>query len=103
MISILVVGARSSRAPAGDSSIEALHARDAEEALEKLARNRRVDAILLLEVADAAALVEAIREDNPSPPPIFLPADASPIAGARTLTCAEPARLLELVARAITE
>ncbi|MEO8189918.1 MAG: hypothetical protein ABI682_06215 [Acidobacteriota bacterium] len=52
-------------------SVEFVRARDAEEALEKLGRNRRVDAILLLSGPENAAIAEEIREDNPAPPPLF--------------------------------
>lgn len=54
-------------------SIEVLHAHGAEDALEKLGRNRRIDAILLarLSAASAAAILREIREDNPAPPPVF--------------------------------
>lgn len=51
-------------------SIEILRARDPEEALEKLDRNRRIDAILFLGPGAAGAIAE-ILSDNPAPPPLF--------------------------------
>ncbi len=102
MLSILVVGGEP---PVGSfepaSSVEALHARDADEAVEKLARNRRIDAVLILPPTEAAAVVGAIREDLLAPPPIFLPAGSHEVTGARILgeTGQGLARLLILVAR----
>jgi len=77
------------RLAGGHPSIEILHAHDADEALEKLGRNRRIDAVLLVARAGTAAaseIVAEIRDDNPAPPPIFvlgLPDHA--VAGVRSL------------------
>ena len=82
---------------ASSPSVEILRARDAEEALEKLGRNRRVDAILLLCGPANADIARAIREDNPAPPPLFTVAgdgDAGP--GSRRLPSATAgARVLD--------
>jgi hypothetical protein len=51
-------------------SVEILRARGPEEALEKLDRNRRIDAVLFLGPGAARAIAE-IRADNPAPPPLF--------------------------------
>jgi CheY-like chemotaxis protein len=83
------------------SSVEVLHARDAEEAVEKLARNRRVDAVLLLAGAENASVARAIREDNLSPPPLFAPASAGEIPGVRSLPDGDPERMLDLVDRTL--
>jgi hypothetical protein len=103
VLTVLVVGqeppADAGREP--DSMIEVLHARDADEAVEKLGRNRRIDAVLLLEAAGAAETLAAIREDNPSPPPVFLPPGAAPIPGTRTLAAGGSGSLVEAVARAL--
>ena len=53
-----------------------------EEALEKLARNRRIDAVLLLADADPAAAAQAIHDEDPGAPPLFVPASRS-----RAATC----------------
>ena len=60
-------------------SVEILRARGPEEALEKLDRNRRIDAVLFLGPLAAQAIAE-IRADNPAPPPLFATglADAFP-------------------------
>ncbi|MGH9369123.1 MAG: hypothetical protein ACRD3M_15785 [Thermoanaerobaculia bacterium] len=104
MLTILVVGGEPSAGQARelDSALELLHARDAEEAVEKLGRNRRIDAVLILPPADPAGTVAAIREDNPSPPPVFLPAGAPEISGARTLASRDPERLYELLVRELS-
>jgi hypothetical protein len=101
MLTILVVG-QEPPPPSGrpDSAIEVMHARDAEDAVEKLGRNRRIDAVLILPPAGAAETLAAIREDNPSPPPVFLPAGTLPIEGARSLP-AGTGDLVEAVARAL--
>jgi hypothetical protein len=99
MLSILVVGETSAgSAPSGpDSALEVLNARDADEAVEKLGRNRRIDAVLILSFDAEAATVAAIREDVLAPPPIFLGEGAGEIPGARRLPARQPARLLELI------
>ena len=49
-------------------------ARDLEDALEKLARNRRIDAVLLLDADTAGARPRsAIFEEDPARPPIYAP------------------------------
>ena len=106
MYSILVVG--SAEHDAGElegrlSSVEVLRARDADDAVEKLGRNRRIDAVLLLEPeASSLATIAAIREDLPAPPPIFLPVPAGGRVpeGVRPLT---PARPVELLATLIAQ
>jgi len=100
MYSILVVG--SAERDAGElegrlSSVEVLRARDAEDAVEKLGRNRRIDAVLRLqEEASSLETIAAIREDLPAPPPLFLavPAGAAVPDGVRPLTPAPPGELL---------
>lgn len=73
MISVLVVtdSGRHEPLPPVDPSVEVLHAGGLEEALEKLGRNRRIDAVLLLAGRHNASIAAAIQEDNPAPPPIF--------------------------------
>jgi hypothetical protein len=79
-----------------DPSIEVLFARDAEEALEKLGRNRRIDAVLLLEGSPGATAAEILL-DNPAAPPIYAPlapGGQGGIAGVRPLLPAGPWDLL---------
>lgn len=99
MITVLVVSsaARFDRHVSHSSAVELLRARSAEEALEKLGRNRRIDAILLADLADPAGLIADIREDHPSPPPIFLSGACPPAPGARHLPADRPEELLALV------
>jgi hypothetical protein len=66
-------------------SLELLHAHDLEDALEKLGRNRRIDALLLAgwEPAVAGEIVRSVQEDNPAPPPLY--ALGPPVPGTRPL------------------
>jgi len=54
MLALLVVGPDPAALPEAGSAIEILHAHGADEAVEKLGRNRRIDAVLVLPTADAA-------------------------------------------------
>lgn len=105
MITVLVVGASADgfASPAAeDPSIEVMTAAGAEEALEKLARNRRIDAVLLLADAEPAAAARAIHEEDPGAPPIFVPASVSPPARARRLDAASPRDLLRAIAHELS-
>jgi hypothetical protein len=105
VITILAVaGAAHDLAPAfaRHPSVEVLAACDAEDALEKLARNRRIDAVLLLGGPDAGAVAGMIREEDPGAPPLYAPASAGAIPHALTLEDASPDRLVEAVARALS-
>jgi hypothetical protein len=80
-------------------SVEVLLAHGVEDALEKLARNRRIDAVLLLAGEANPAIVDAIRDDNPAHPPLYRPAGQPAPVGVRTLPAADPAELLDLLWR----
>lgn len=104
MLSVLVVAPASAdltRLSGRHPSVEVLHAHDPDEAVEKLARNRRIDAVLLLCGVENARILEAIREDIPAAPPIFLPAsDQTPLPGAWLLPPGDPEELIDrLVAK----
>jgi len=104
MISVLVVAAEGTdlKGLAGrHPSVEVLTAHGVEDALEKLGRNRRVDAVLLLAGEANPAIIGAIREDNPAHPPVYLPAGQPAPRGVRTLPASEPAELLDLLLREI--
>ena len=88
MLSILIVGPFEIEIASSGPDLEVLRAQDSEEAIEKLARNRRIDAILLLAEVPAFSVIQQIREENPAPPPIFVaagtravPAGAHPVPG----------------------
>ena len=85
----------------GRSSVEVLLARGAEEAVDRLARNRRVDAVLLAAGGENAAIAAAIREDSLAPPPLFVAASAEDLPGAGRLPSDSPLELLDLVAAAL--
>jgi hypothetical protein len=100
MITVLVVGAEGkvSTLEAGSPSVEILHSRTVEDALERLARNRRIDAVLLLAETDAESLVRTLQREDPAGPPLFVPASAGRLAGARTLASDDAKKLISLLA-----
>ena len=105
MITVLVVGGGSrdfASLAADDPSIEVMTATGAEEALEKLARNRRIDAVLLAGVADPASTARAIHEEDSGAPPLFAPASAAPLDRVRLLAAASPEDLLRAIAHALS-
>ena len=100
MISVLVVAPESGHLEelAGfHPSVEVLVAHGVEDTLEKLGRNRRVDAVLLLTDEASAVIVQAIEEDNPAHPPLFQPAGLPRVPGTRTLAAQEPVELIDLL------
>ena len=100
MISVLVVGQQGQdwEALGGrNPSVEFLTAHGVEEALEKLGRNRRIDAIMLLTGEASPEIVFAIREDNPAHPPIYRLAGEPSAGGVRILPATDPAELLDLI------
>ncbi|HLN59880.1 MAG TPA: hypothetical protein VK416_15065 [Thermoanaerobaculia bacterium] len=102
MISILAVlpeGVQLEELAARHPSVEVLTAHGVEDTLEKLGRNRRVDAVLLLEEQGMAAIVAAIEEDNPAHPPLFQAAGGLRVPGTRILANAEPVELIDLLVR----
>ena len=105
MITVLVVGDSSrdfASLSADDPSIEVLTASGTEEALEKLARNRRIDAVLLAGIADPAGTAQAIHEEDPGAPPLFAPAFTAPLYRVRQLDAGTPEELLRAIARELS-
>ncbi|MGH9317892.1 MAG: hypothetical protein ACRD1P_12395 [Thermoanaerobaculia bacterium] len=107
MLSILVVApanANLTRLGGRNPSVEVLHAHGPDDAVEKLARNRRIDAVLLLCGAENKRIMEAIREDIPAAPPIFLPeSDQTPLPGTRLLSPGDPEELFDRLVRELEE
>jgi uroporphyrinogen-III synthase len=100
MISVLVVASEGEQLDGlaqRHPSVEVLTAHGVEETLEKLGRNRRIDAVLLLSGEDARAIVAAIEEDNPAHPPFFQPAGGQALPGTRILAAARPEELIDLL------
>ena len=104
MITVLVVSeprrARDlDKAAARMPSLELLHASDVEQALDRLARNRRIDAVLLLVEPDAAReIVETVLEEDPAAPQIYVPASAGAIKDTIPVEGETSAQILEAVA-----
>ena len=105
MITVLVVsepgGAHDLDAAAARMpSLELLHAADVEQALDRLARNRRIDAVLLLrDTRTAAEVARVILEEDPGAPPLYVV--GIPVPGAQSLPQAEGAALLETLERSL--
>ena len=105
MITVLVVSEPARARDLDDAaarmpSLELLHAGDVEAALDRLARNRRIDAVLLLLEGDAAAeLVRTVLEEDPGAPPIFVAGGDVP--GTRPLPAAQPGTLLAALERSL--
>jgi hypothetical protein len=108
MITVLVVGPRErtqdfDAAASRNPSIELLHAVELEEALDRLARNRRIDAVLLLVETEAAReIAETVLEEDPGAPPLFAPAMSGDIAGVRALPAETADDLLRSIVRALS-
>ena len=108
MITVLVVGPRDraaelDAAATGSPSIELLHAAELEEALDRLARNRRIDAVLVLLESDAAREVaRTVIEEDPAAPPMFVPEAVGEIAGVRVLPGRTGEELLESIVRELS-
>jgi hypothetical protein len=103
MITILAVGKGAERLAgfgAGHPSVEVVTADGAEDALERLARNRRIDAVLILAGPDAGETARLVREEDPGAPPLYAPAAAGEIPGVRRLPDGSGAELLEALLRA---
>jgi len=81
-------------------SIEVVTADGAEDALERLARNRRIDAVLILD-PNAAETARLVREEDPGAPPLFAPATAGTIAGVRSLSGSGAPELLDELLRTL--
>ena len=104
MITVLVIApGEADTAGTADPAIEVLRARDAEEALEKLARNRRIDGVLLLCGPGNPALAEAIAREEPFAPPLYAPSGPPLPARVRSVAGDSTERLLAAVAADLGE
>lgn len=104
MITILVVGSPGTEPSAyasGHPSVEILVAGGTEDALEKLARNRRIDAVLLLGGSATAELAAALSEEDPAAPPLYAPASVGTIPWVTGLPATDASELLDLLVRTL--
>jgi hypothetical protein len=105
MITVLVVsGPERARdldeAAARMPSLELLHAEDVEQALDRLARNRRIDAVLLLrDTRTSAEVARLILEEDPGAPPLYVV--GIPVPGTVSLPESEPTALLQALEHAL--
>jgi hypothetical protein len=104
VITVLAAGRGASAAEvagaaAGRPSLEVMTAEDDEEVLDKLARNRRVDAVLLMPGPGAAALAAEIREEDPAGPPIYAWGESQAIDGVHGLRATSAAEAIEELLR----
>jgi hypothetical protein len=81
----------------GNPSVEVLTAHDPEEALEKLARNRRIDAVLLFG-ARAAEAASLIIDEDPGAPPLYAPLASGTIPSVHSLPDAAPEEMVATLA-----
>jgi hypothetical protein len=108
MITVLVVGNRDraeglDAVAARNPSLELLHAADLEEAIDRLARNRRIDAVLLMvDGRRAAEIVETVLEEDPGAPPLFVPNSSGQVSGAQLLPGSTSEELLDSIARQLS-
>lgn len=108
MITVLVVANRGrsdelDQIAARRPSLELLHAADVEEALDRLARNRRIDATLVLAGEERAAeIAHVLLEEDFAGPPIFVPASGVEVPGARPLAGGTAEELLAALARVLS-
>ena len=104
MITILAVGTGAeplSAFGAEHPSVEIVAAHGAEDALERLARNRRIDAVLILAGPEAAETARLVREEDPGAPPLFAPAAAGALPGAHSLEARTADELLAALVAAL--
>jgi hypothetical protein len=99
MLSVLVVAPAEVSIPSPDPRIEILRAQDPEEAVEKLARNRRIDAILILNGARASGVIAAIRAENLAPPPVFVASGSRPVPSGARPVAEDPALAIQELLR----
>jgi hypothetical protein len=99
MISVLLVAPADAAAPAPPPSIELLRCSTADEALETLSRNRRIDAVLFFEDASARQTASLLEAEGPAWPPLFR-AGRSAVPG---VTGLDPASIFEDLRRRLGE
>jgi len=99
MITLLLVGSEDGSTLAGPTaappSVELLRSANADEALEVLSRNRRIDAVLFLDADSAAKTAALLAEEGPSWPPLFQVGEAGESAVPGAIIPLDPASVLE--------
>lgn len=91
MIHVLAVCPDGSRDLAPPPSVEILRAHSADDAIEKLARNRRIDAVLFFDDATARETSELLAREGGVWPPLFQEGGSA----AEGVTALDPRRLFD--------
>ena len=102
MITLLLVGSGDAP-PAVPPSVEILRSENADEALEVLSRNRRIDAVLFLDAGTAAETAALLAEEGPSWPPLFQVGEAGGSAVPGSIAALDPGSVLEDLLRHLGE
>jgi hypothetical protein len=100
VITILVAGAaleELSEFSSGHPSVELVRAGTGEEVLDRLARNRRIDAVLLLGETASSEIATLIRDEDPAGPPLYAPASAGELPGVRSVDAQAARELFERI------
>ncbi len=100
MITLLLVGSRERDPIAAPPSLELLRCSTADEAIETLSRNRRIDAVLFLDGGSATETAALLAEEGGSWPPLFQVGNSS-VPG--TVLPLDPASVLEDLRRHLGE
>ena len=107
MITVLAAGRGAGNlgdlpAGGGSPSVEVMTAEEDEEVLDKLARNRRIDAVLLMPGEGAAALAASIHEEDPAGPPVYGWGEAGRVDGVRALAAKDAREAIEELVAALS-
>jgi hypothetical protein len=99
MLHVLAVDPEAPRPLPIPPSIEVLWAHGPEDAAEKLARNRRIDAVLFFDDGIARATAELLAAEGGTPPPLFRSGES----GAAEMESLDPDALFEDLRRKLGE
>jgi hypothetical protein len=99
VVTLLVIGSDSVTFAPTAAAVEILRAHDLEDGLETLARNRRIDAVLVLSGQAPSPIIEAIREENSAPPPIFVACGSRPAPAGSRAVSEEPNAAFDQICR----
>jgi hypothetical protein len=99
VVTLLAIGPDAITLAPSAAAVEILRAHDAEDGLEMLARNRRIDAVLILSGQAPSPIIEAIREEISAPPPIFVACGLRPAPAGSRAVSGDPNAAVEQIFR----